>query len=291
MRDLISHKILLNLNQPPDSRLYYSTVVYPLNSDYNREASSGRGHEHAVDVIFVHGLRGSLFRTWRQDQSKQLAEQQEEEHHQVFSGSLDDLASLEDRIIEKLNSLIEEVGPVHRRARFSNCWPKDWLGPDLNRRVFDTNFRLLGVNYDSLFSDWEQEKFDDKRLKLGIRERAIDVMEQLKEARVGERPIIWVCHSMGGLLVKQLLVHVQEAESRLKRKRMSQEDVKKLSEGSFVENTKAIVFLSTPHLGSAIAKRMADFRFVSFASDETVELASNSSYLVDLNKKFLDLIK
>jgi len=205
---------------------------------------------------------------------------------------LDDLATLEERIIEKLNSLIDEVGPViHRRASFSYCWPKDWLGPDLNRKVSDTNFRLLGVNYNSLFSDWEQEKFDDKKLKLGIKERAIDVLEQLRQAGVGERPIIWVSHSMGGLIVKQLLVHLHEVETELKKKKTQVDNGTLKSVGNLVENTKSIVFLSTPHLGSAVAKRMKDFRFVSYPSDETVELASNSSYLVDLNKNFLELVK
>lgn len=39
-----------------------------------------------------------------------------------------------------------------------------------------------------------------------ISERGKELLEKLQEAGVGERPIIWVAHSMGGLLIKSLLI-------------------------------------------------------------------------------------
>lgn len=96
---------------------------------------------------------------------------------------------------------------------------------------------------------------------------------------------------MGGLIVKQMLVHINENELKLDRKKMSKKDEKIFISSSIVKNTKSIVFLSTPHLGSPIAKTMTNFSFALFPSNEIVELASNSSYLLDLNKKFLSLIR
>ncbi|CAG7830774.1 unnamed protein product [Allacma fusca] len=38
-----------------------------------------------------------------------------------------------------------------------------------------------------------------------IFDRSSELLEKLASAGIGNRPIIWVTHSMGGLLVKQLL--------------------------------------------------------------------------------------
>lgn len=37
-------------------------------------------------------------------------------------------------------------------------------------------------------------------------ERSGEYIEKLLTAGIGKRPTIWVCHSMGGLLVKKMLV-------------------------------------------------------------------------------------
>lgn len=39
-----------------------------------------------------------------------------------------------------------------------------------------------------------------------IKERSSEFTRKLVMAGVGKRSIVWACHSMGGLLVKQLLV-------------------------------------------------------------------------------------
>ena len=291
-RELIAHKILFNLNQNMEQQeshpILYSTMVYPLNpidSDAIELSSTAIervvDHKHVVDVVFLHGIRGSLFRTWRQDKvEKQTQVKPEEEAKSEFT-------QLENKILEKIeiiNNLIEA------HSRFSYCWPKDWLCNDLNS-IDESEFRLIGINYESLFSMWEQEEtIDDKKFKQGIKERAVDMIEQLKKAHVGDRPIVWICHSMGGLIVKQMLVHLSELEAKLDKQRITVQDKNKLV-SSIVANTKAITFLSTPHLGSSIAKTMSTFSFALYPTTEIVELSSNSSYLLDLNKKFLNLIK
>ena len=125
---------------------------------------------------------------------------------------------------------------------------------------------------------------DDKKLNWSIKQRAIDLIEQLKLAHVGKRPVVWVCHSMGGLIVKQIMVQLSEMVSKAN----GPEDSEYLR--SLLENTRAIMFLSTPHLGSSIAKTTSKFSFATYASTDIHEMATNSDFLVDLNKKFLNLV-
>jgi len=72
-----------------------------------------------------------------------------------------------------------------------------------------------------------------------IQDRAKNILERL----VGERelrglPIIFVCHSLGGLVIKQAL---RAADGR----RAYDEEAR-----TFVDQVKGIVFLATPHMGA-----------------------------------------
>ena len=100
---------------------------------------------------------------------------------------------------------------------------------------------MIGISYHSFFSSWLEDIIDDKNLKTSIKQRALDLLEQLDTAQIGQRPIVWICHSMGGLIVKQILVHLKEQEMKSKQK---------TSLNNLLNNTKGIVFYSTPHLGS-----------------------------------------
>lgn len=67
-------------------------------------------------------------------------------------------------------------------------------------------------------------------------------MKKLVDAGVGEdnRPVVWVGHSMGGLLCKLILT-----------KALHSDDPKMQN---LAKNSKGIVFLGTPHRGSPIAR-------------------------------------
>ena len=209
VRETIAHKILFNLttlsrwavkNQsgdessqattpqpppPPPPPPVYSTMLYPLwpySGDEHEAAVTtvSSHHAHEFDVIFVHGLRGSLFRTWRQ-----------EDQLEIFD--VDDVESER----EKDGNAADEADDDEERNRTTRCWARDWLPLDVEEHMTLDNddeenataataykLRVLGVDYDSLYSLWGQELVDEKKLNLSIKKQAAQLAEQLRLAKV-----------------------------------------------------------------------------------------------------------
>ncbi|XP_005098079.1 protein SERAC1 [Aplysia californica] len=149
----------------------------------------------------------------------------------------------------------------------SQCWPKDWLAADC------PHIRILSIGYNSSLHRWgDYCPFEqDKRTLEG---RGHELMKKLKQAGVGSRPIIWVGHSMGGLLIKQILA-------------LSGEDQES---SDLKSNTKGIVMYSVPHHGSAIVDAMMYAKYLLFPSVEVQELLTTSPRLSDLHDQFLNFM-
>ncbi|XP_068087959.1 protein SERAC1 [Hyperolius riggenbachi] len=186
-----------------------------------------------ADVLFIHGLLGAAFKTWRQqDRDKPVDEGTAQE---------DD---------------------------YTECWPKDWLAADC------PSLRIISVEYDTHLSDWNVKCPADSHRK-SIAYRSTELLKKLKTAGVGERPIIWISHSMGGLLVKKMLV--------LASKDKDMHDL--------VKNTRGIAFYSVPHHGSRLAEYSVSARLLLFPSVEVKELSKDSPALKQLNEEFLEFAK
>jgi hypothetical protein len=110
-----------------------------------------------------------------------------------------------------------------------------------------------------------------------IEKRAGNVALKLVNQGLGDRPLIFVTHSMGGLILKSLLVD-SEAIGDKNRKRISQ-------------STKGIVFCGTPHRGSFYASLAVFFgRLVHVIRAQShVEQMINGSENIDLlNDRFIE---
>ncbi|KAK7083653.1 Serine active site containing protein 1, partial [Halocaridina rubra] len=85
-------------------------------------------------------------------------------------------------------------------ALYTYCWPLDWLVASL-----DIPVRIIAVEYDA---DWQisNHKCPLEACGKKISEHAEILSKSLKLANVGSRPIIWISHSMGGLIVKHILM-------------------------------------------------------------------------------------
>jgi len=185
-----------------------------------------------VDVVFVHGLMGGVFYTWRQQDK-------------------DNERELSDNQISEDN--------------YSYCWPRDWLAEDAG------HVRVIGCDFDSYLSQWGGS-CPTQSFTQTLEERSEDMMRKLRQAGVGNRPVIFVGHSMGGLIIKKMLTSAQDSQD---------EATKKLS-----ENTKGVVFYSTPHEGSQIASLNSIIKYFFFPSVEVQELEMNNPDLLSLNQSF-----
>lgn len=102
--------------------------------------------------------------------------------------------------------------------------------------------------------------------------RARDLLSDLQRAGVGSRPVIFVGHSMGGLIIKQMLVQAGAGELELAR------------------NTRGVLFYSTPHRGTQIANMNSVFKYFFFPSVEVQELGLDSPALLELNSAFQQFV-
>lgn len=185
-----------------------------------------------ADVLFIHGLLGAAFKTWRQKDCDVTEEEK---------------VDMED---------------------YTECWPESWLAADC------PNLRVLSVEYDSHLSDWKAKcPAENQRKSLAYRSR--ELLKKLKSAGVGERPVVWVAHSMGGLLVKKMLLDAS-----------NDPDLQGL-----MKNTKGVMFYSVPHHGTFMAEYSVNVRYLLFPSIEVRELCRDSPALRDLNESFLNIAK
>ncbi|KAH9498626.1 Serine active site containing protein 1 [Bulinus truncatus] len=149
----------------------------------------------------------------------------------------------------------------------SACWPRDWLAPDC------PNIRIISIGYESVLHKWG-EHCPYEQEKRTIEGRSREIIKKLLRAGVGSRPIIWVGHSMGGLLIKKI-ISIGEYE----------EEFKKLA-----TQTKGFLFYSVPHHGSFVVDVIMYAKYLLFPSVEVQELHSSSPKLVTLHDDFVKFV-
>ncbi|TPX11304.1 uncharacterized protein E0L32_001122 [Thyridium curvatum] len=136
--------------------------------------------EGGVDIIFVHGLRGSPIRTWSE-------------------------------------------GNV--------CWPRDLLKEDI------PNARVITWGYDSGVA--RPFRYTSLESVYGHAETLLGDISSLRQDTT--RPIVFVAHSLGGLVVKDALITASSYHSNSRH----------TSLGRVFPDTKGILFFGTPHRGSS----------------------------------------
>uniref|UniRef100_A0A8I5U5G4 Protein SERAC1 n=1 Tax=Pongo abelii TaxID=9601 RepID=A0A8I5U5G4_PONAB len=202
-------RILANLDRETVQEKYQDGV-YVLHPQYRTSQPI------KADVLFIHGLMGAAFKTWRQQDSEQA-------------------------VIEK---------PMEDEDRYTTCWPKTWLAKDCPA------LRIISVEYDTSLSDWRARCPMERK---SIAFRSNELLRKLRAAGVGDRPVVWISHSMGGLLVKKMLL---EASA-------------KPEMSTVINNTRGIIFYSVPHHGSRLAEYSVNIRYLLFPSLEVKELSKD----------------
>ena len=133
-----------------------------------------------------------------------------------------------------------------------NFWPK-WLTLHANIWVVDYPADLF----------W----WASSGASMALPERARSVLDLLVNHRLGRRPLVFVTHSLGGLLVKQMLRTAQD---------LNDPNWKRL-----LQNTRGVVFLGTPHTGAALGTLAGLLKGFGISSNAT-QLKSNEVHLIDL---------
>jgi hypothetical protein len=115
------------------------------------------------------------------------------------------------------------------------CWPRTLLGADF------PDARVLSVCYDSAaFRSSNQSRLDITSLG--------DLLAgALLNAGVGQRPLVLVGHSLGGLMLQQVCLSVDGLADK------ARDEATKRRASAFIDNVVGAVFYSSPLAGSRLA--------------------------------------
>jgi pimeloyl-ACP methyl ester carboxylesterase len=131
-----------------------------------------------------------------------------------------------------------------------------WIASDLPQ------VRVSALNYEAEASEWFGHT-------MPLADRATNLLALLKINGLGQLPICFIAHSLGGLVVKQALRNASGAAPEYKH---------------ICKATKGALFLSTPHSGAGLADFVWTLlRVLGRASRSVEELRAHEPHLRELN--------
>jgi pimeloyl-ACP methyl ester carboxylesterase len=153
---------------------------------------------------------------------------------------------------------------VDSSRQIDSWWPR-WIAED------DERLAVWSLDYDAAPSAWLGGA-------MPLSDRAGNILTRFEADHLGARSLILVCHSLGGLVAKQML-RSAEGDGVSAWQRIG-------------ENVAGIVFLATPHAGSRLADYMSGLASI-IGGRPTVavkELEANAAPLRDLNRWFRNYV-
>jgi tetratricopeptide (TPR) repeat protein len=145
-----------------------------------------------------------------------------------------------------------------RNGDDNTFWPA-WLARDV------PGLAAWTLAYDAPPTNWFG-------MAMPIQDRAKNVLEcLLGQPELKGLPLVFVGHSLGGLVVKQVL---RAADGRR---------AYAAAEAAFLETVQGVVFIATPHTGSMHATLLDKLRLIAWPSASTLDLVKNNANLRDLN--------
>lgn len=195
-----------------------------------------KDHQYIADIVFVHGLQGHPQRTWQAKANAESGRRPRKRLKPFSWRNTDEMAH-------------EDLQPF---------WPADLLAHDFE------DVRILTFGYDSKVT----KGFMAPSSKNGIFQHGNSFLRAVGRARIGcrQRPIVFVAHSLGGLVVKQALIEA----------RKQTHDLELLD---IYDSAHAVIFFGTPHRGS----ELASWGRLLSAIAEAVQLDTNSAVLRDMD--------
>ncbi len=169
-----------------------------------------------ASVIFVHGLGGHAYDTWR------------------------------------------------RAADDGSFWPL-WLAEDVEGLTVDT------LAYEAAPSNW-------LGTSMALQDRAVNVLKGLLSSPgLRDGPVAFICHSLGGLIVKQMLLDLDRQKGR------------RPEAAALLDRVTQVIFVATPHTGSRKGSLLDRLRFLAWPSAIARTLVANDPALRAINVSYRGL--
>jgi tetratricopeptide (TPR) repeat protein len=148
-----------------------------------------------------------------------------------------------------------------------DAWP-NWIAAEF------PNVRVWTLEHASSPSKWARfvgwiTRGRQAGHAMALPERSLQVLDLFTQAGLGAHPLIFIAHSLGGLLVKHVL---RTAEDQTDNERMR----------LVVENTRGVLFLATPHCGAGLASLLHLFRAVFGSTVSIADLRAHEAHLLNL---------
>jgi hypothetical protein len=171
---------------------------------------AGWSGKRRASVIFVHGLGGDAYDTWR------------------------------------------------RPPEDNSFWPL-WLAEDI------TGLAVYTLAYEAPASNW-------LGTAMPLQDRAVNILEiLLGTPGLADSPVIFICHSLGGLIVKQILLDLDRQKGR------------RPEAAALLDCVTQVIFLATPHTGSGKGSLLDRWRFLAWPSSIARTLDANDPTLRSIN--------
>ncbi|UZP44210.1 hypothetical protein NXS19_012022 [Fusarium pseudograminearum] len=170
-------------------------------------------------------------------------------------------------------------------AKDGTFWPLDLLPAAL--KGTHANILIYGYNAD-VYSKGNDRTTSNHFINQHAEDLVTNLMLHRRSQGTSKNPIIWVCHSLGGILVKRALLYSHDVrETHL-------EDLESIFISTF-----GLIFLATPHVGSdaaawgvivqAMAAALIPRRFFDSEPVLLKTLRKDNETLVNINSHFLDI--
>ncbi|KAI0542622.1 hypothetical protein GGR58DRAFT_510267 [Xylaria digitata] len=185
-----------------------------------------------ADIVLIHGLQGNPYATWahtKAAEAPQIKQRRTRLKLRLFRRFGDETTPKQDATAHEASTsaTIQDTVNVY--------WPKDCLAEE----EWCKSARILTYGYDTAIT-----RGYAAANKSDLFAHAKDLLYNIQREKPSGRPIIFVAHCLGGVLLKETL----------RRSEASEEDNFK----DIVRSTKGIIFLGTPHRGNYELASLAD---------------------------------
>ncbi|RMJ15798.1 hypothetical protein CDV36_004507 [Fusarium kuroshium] len=187
--------------------------------------------EPAVDIVIIHGLKGHAYKTWT---SPLMPDAVIEPPATFQPHESEVMAPRREQVLRSVTTLMKWASgkrgpskvPKPKMPVPTLFWPGDLLPKDCPKA------RILTYGYDTKITKYTSGSTN----KNSVFSHSKDFLFALGRSHSKDRPLIFLAHSLGGIVVKEMLALSAT----------SQPD--ELS--NIVKSTAAVIFLGTPHRGS-----------------------------------------